>query len=60
MDGADLKNLMLQNGLNVKKTAALLCVSERAVYLWVAGSRRIPEIAVELLKVKLEGQPNAR
>lgn len=43
------------NNLNVKKMAALLGVANRTVYNWLEGTRNMPAMAVELLKVKLGG-----
>lgn len=53
MTDTDLKKTLSTHGLNVKKAAALLCVSERAVYQWLDGSRKIPAMACELLRIKL-------
>lgn len=56
MTNETLASVLAKHGLNVKKAAALFCVSERAVYQWLDGTRRIPEIAVELARLKL-GEP---
>lgn len=54
MKSYEMRLLMEEHDLNVKKVAGLLHVSGRTVYQWLDGSRSIPPMAAELLHLKLE------
>lgn len=45
MTSAELRDVMISNGLNVKKMAHLIHVSPRCIYHWLAGERKIPPLA---------------
>ncbi len=59
MTHTELQTLMVEHGLNVKKTAALLYVSIGCVYKWKTGQRKIPSCAASLLKERLS-QPTGK
>ncbi len=50
-----LKQFMAENSLHVSDIMALLHVSERTVYQWLSGGRKMPEMACELLVIKVGG-----
>ena len=54
MTPEELKTTMDEHRLNVKRVAALLSVSQSAVYRWLKGDRGMPKMAVDLLIRKLE------
>ncbi len=53
MNKYELKEIMSVNNLNVKQTAGLIHVSQRAVYNWLEGVRPMPPVASEFLKLVL-------
>lgn len=50
-----LRNSINEAGLNVKKTADLLHVTQTCVYRWLKGTRKIPPIAWHHLQLLLRG-----
>lgn len=49
-----LREVMEEHHLNVKKTAALLHVSEGAIYHWRNGTRPISQVVWDCLLLKLQ------
>lgn len=52
MTSDNLQAVMADLNLNVKKLAAGLHVSERTLYQWLKGTRRIPEWVAEFIELK--------
>lgn len=50
-----LKQFMGEKQLRVSDVMHLLHVSERTVYQWLKGGRKMPEMACELLVIKAGG-----
>ena len=55
----DLKEIMSEHKLNVKKTASMLHVSIGCVYKWLTGQRKIPKMAAAYLRERLS-QPGGK
>lgn len=49
-----LKEIIANNDLNVKKVAALLCVTETTVYRWLRNTRPMSNHRLHTLKLILE------
>jgi predicted transcriptional regulator len=54
MDAHALKDLMGKQRLTATRVASMLYVSKRAVYTWLDGSRTMPRLAWEHLKLRVE------
>ena len=53
MTPVELKALMSEHGINVKKTASIARVSTNGLYRWLNGTRKIPPLAAEVLRERL-------
>ncbi len=51
MLGSELSIIMKEKNLSVKDVSIELCVTERAVYLWLSGKRAMPLIAQKLFSI---------
>lgn len=54
MNNEKLKEIIANNDLNVKKVAALLCVTETTVYRWLRNARPVSNHRLHTLKLILE------
>lgn len=48
------KRLRLEVGLTQREMAYLVCTTERTIQRWESGNYKIPPMAWELIKLKLE------
>jgi hypothetical protein len=48
MDNIEFEKIIKNKDLTVKEVAYELCVTERAVYLWISGKRKVP-LSIEKL-----------
>lgn len=49
----ELRALLKEHGINVKKAASMAHVSTGGMYRWLNGTRKIPPLAAEVLRERL-------
>ena len=48
MTGKEFQKIIIEKNISIKEVASELCVTERAVYLWIEEKRKIP-LSIEKL-----------